>query len=586
MSEKETKAIPELTKDNYPLWSRKINAYLRTQGLFKLVHGEEPRPTDDDDKKESWDERLSKAAGIIELTLDDTNAHHCEGLFGNAVALWAKLELVHNAKSPGSRFGAMNTLFNIRMEDNETLDSLITHTKAAMQRVKNLRPAGTYPTTTSTDSSDDSPTPAPYTLATLDDELIIMTLLRALPESYGHLSSLLYIQPDLNLEMVERAFRAEDNHRKQAATDSATAFRAFVPHHNRSHSTPNTSQNAPNRHPRNPSSNRWCNHCRRNDHYDSNCWVQYPHLRPPRNYSNHRTHANLADTPAQANATTTTTTTTPTTAPTAAVNSSNASTSPPPEAQSNLNCDTGATRIMMGDESFFASLRPFVREIRLADGASIYSQGEGEVVFQPWVDGQYSVEPVIFPNVLFAPDLKSNLISVLSMVQKHGYEIRINSVQMEFYRKGILEMTARIDQNCVAYLNGRVLTTENAHSASTCPLDRSLWHRRFGHFHHDGIDKLIRNKAVNDLELDSNKRPDPICVACISGKQTRAVHTKPMERAKEILDRIFVDLHGPIPIEAYPDRSKYWFPIVDDMSGFTHIALIRTKDQALQTFEH
>jgi hypothetical protein len=36
---------------------------------------------------------------------------------------------------------------------------------------------------------------------------------------------------------------------------------------------------------------------------------------------------------------------------------------------------------MMGNEHLFASLRPLVKEIWLANGASIYSKGEGEVVF-------------------------------------------------------------------------------------------------------------------------------------------------------------------------------------------------------------
>jgi hypothetical protein len=57
-----------------------------------------------------------------------------------------------------------------------------------------------------------------------------------------------------------------------------------------------------------------------------------------------------------------------------------------------------------------------------------------------------------------------------------------------------------------------------------------------------------------------------------------------MARADEILDRVFMDLHGPIPVESMPDRAKYWFPMVDDMSGYTVIALLRTKDQALQAF--
>jgi hypothetical protein len=558
MTDKDPSAIPELTMSNYPAWSRKINGYFRRHLLYNLVHEKDPRPVDDTDAQTTWDDKMMKAAGIIEQTLDDTNATHCEGLFGDAVSMWRKLEQVHNAKTPGTRFTSMNTLFNIKKDENEELESLITRTKAAMQRVKNLRPAGSAPTVTVT-SATGATTGVVYTLETFDSELIVMTLLRALPESYNHLVSSLYIQSDLDLEMVERAFRAEDNHRKQATSEPASAHRAFVPHHQRTPSAPN--QNQP---------NRWCNHCQRGGHTDATCWIQHPSLRPPRRHQHHHSqpNANAAEAPAQANATTT----------------PNASTSPPPEAHSNLNCDTGATCSMMGDEQSFNTLNPWVREIRLANGRSIYSKGEGDVIFQPWVNGKFSTNPIIFPNVLFAPDLKSNLFSVLSMARKDGYEIRINSKQMEFYREDELKMTARINDNCVAYLNGRVLTSETALASSTLPLNRELWHRRLGHFHHAGIEKIVRDKTVDDLELDSNQPPDPICHPCLAGKQTRAVHTKPMARADEILDRVFMDLHGPIPVESMPDRAKYWFPMVDDMSGYTVIALLRTKDQALQAF--
>jgi hypothetical protein len=63
----------------------------------------------------------------------------------------------------------------------------MTRTKAAIQRVKSLRPT---PDRT-------------YTLEMLDNELVIATLLQALPDSFNHVTSSLYIQSDLSLEMLE-----------------------------------------------------------------------------------------------------------------------------------------------------------------------------------------------------------------------------------------------------------------------------------------------------------------------------------------------------------------------------------------------
>jgi hypothetical protein len=91
----------------------------------------------------------------------------------------------------------------------------------------------------------------------------------------------------------------------------------------------------------------------------------------------------------------------------------------------------------------------------------------------------------------------------------------INNKQMEFYCAGELQMTACIDDHCVAHLDGRVVTLEHAQATSTLPLDRSLWHRRLGHFHFAGVEAMIHDNVVDDLQINSQGKPDPICVPCL-----------------------------------------------------------------------
>ncbi|KIM23137.1 hypothetical protein M408DRAFT_77958, partial [Serendipita vermifera MAFF 305830] len=78
---KDLSGVPQLEKDNYQEWSRKINAYFRFQNLFNLVHGKETRPSDTADQPD-WDKRAMQAAGAIEMTLDQTNATHVHGIEG------------------------------------------------------------------------------------------------------------------------------------------------------------------------------------------------------------------------------------------------------------------------------------------------------------------------------------------------------------------------------------------------------------------------------------------------------------------------------------------------------------------------
>lgn len=577
MSAKDYANIPILAKDNYLSWKRLINGYFLTINAADLVQGTETRPASGnnlDAAREDWDKRNRQAAGAIQLTIDETNAIHTSGIESDAPAQWKKLEELHNNKTAGTRFNAMDTLFNIRMDSGEELRSLITRVIAAMQRVKALRPGVTSTQVTI------YPNPSAYTLETLDNELIIMTLIRALPQDYQHVRSALLIQSTLTLDTVRDAFLAEDNQRQHATQEAVPALKAFTRHtppaNHSSTSAPKTRESFP------TTPGATCTYCGIANHTAEQCRKR---IKNQRHAEKHYTRANAAFTSLNSENLTQSNVNQPNVNEPNAF-AANASTLPLPlSAHSNLNADTGASRCMMGDKKFFSSMLPRVHTIKLANGDYIQSKGEGEVIFQPWLNGRFSTVPITFPNVLFAPDLQSNLISVLSLARKNGYEIRINSKQMEFYKNQELRMTARIDENCVAYLNGRVLQPERAYTASTCTLNRELWHRRFGHLHHQGLETLIRDGLVEDLCLDNNAHPDPICIPCISGKQHRATHTTPSTRSNILLYRVSADLHGPIHTEALPYRALYWMPIVDEASGYIHVALLRRKSEALEAFQ-
>jgi hypothetical protein len=227
MSAKEYSNIPVLAKDNYLSWRRLINGYFLTINAAALVQGTETRPgtgSNLDTAREDWDKRNRQAAGAIQLTIDETNAIHTTGIESDAPAQWTKLEELHNNKTAGTRFNAMDTLFSIRMDSGEDLRSLITRVVAAMQRVKALRPG--VPTTQPTVYPD----PSSYTLETLDNELIIMTLIRALPQDYQHVRVALLIQQKLTLDTVRDAFLAEDNQRQHTTQEAVPALKTFTRH--------------------------------------------------------------------------------------------------------------------------------------------------------------------------------------------------------------------------------------------------------------------------------------------------------------------------------------------------------------------
>ena len=142
-----------------------------SKGLWRLVKGDEKEPVAVDDSKPTeaerkarsdWQDRALKAAGELYLALSDDQKTHLDAIEDDPVKIWAKLASVHLQKVPGARFNAWESFFSIQMRPEESLSDLMTRIDAAMLRVKNLRPDT-------------------YTIKDLDEELVCMTMIRALP---------------------------------------------------------------------------------------------------------------------------------------------------------------------------------------------------------------------------------------------------------------------------------------------------------------------------------------------------------------------------------------------------------------------
>ena len=224
------------------------------------------------------------------------------------------------------------------------------------------------------------------------------------------------------------------------------------------------------------------------------------------------------------------------------------------DAAANWVADTGATRHMTPHHHWFVSYAPFVTPIRLADNTVIHSTGVGTVRFQPLINGkpQHLLE---FQDVLHVPDLRSNLLSVLYLVKNHKFIVHIYSDRMDFEREGTVRFTAPIDASNTAYLAGQVvpaLESAQLSSQSTLPLDASLWHRRFAHFHYAGVQKIIADKLVEGLRLESHSSPHPICEPCLAGKLNAAPFPKSLTVTSHLLQLVHSDVHGALPVGTPP----------------------------------
>ena len=140
--------------------------------------------------------------------------------------------------------------------------------------------------------------------------------------------------------------------------------------------------------------------------------------------------------------------------------------------------------------------------IKLVNNQTVYSAGEGTVVFNPIVNGK-AVRPLEFSQILHVPDLRNNLRSGLFLTCQKGFTVSIDTIKMSFeHPAGNLLFTATISASNAAFLGGSTVPLmEYASAPTTLPLDLDLWHRRLAHNHLEGVKRLLKKKPITRMTL-------------------------------------------------------------------------------------
>jgi transposase InsO family protein len=230
--------------------------------------------------------------------------------------------------------------------------------------------------------------------------------------------------------------------------------------------------------------------------------------------------------------------------------------------------------------------KPFYISIKLADHTIIYSAGIGSVLYKPLINGVES-QSLLFSKVLHVPQLQTSLLSILFLTKHRDYKIFIDSQQIQFLRYNRILLTASINSQNAAFLDGITvpasLSVESANLSSILPLDLSLWHRRLDHTNHGYVKQLHSKDMVTGMKISNMSRPDPICEPCLAGK----MHANPFptfnSRASKPLELVHIDLKGPIQVKSIAGYY-YWIQFVDDCTRFKCGLELRKKSEAFAAF--
>ncbi|GJW64054.1 retrotransposon protein, putative, ty1-copia subclass [Tanacetum coccineum] len=112
-------------------------------------------------------------------------------------------------------------------------------------------------------------------------------------------------------------------------------------------------------------------------------------------------------------------------------------------------------------------------------------------------------------------------------------------------------------------------------------LDSTLfWHYRLGHINKKRIEKLQHDglpKSTDDESFDK-------CVSCLSGKMTRKPFSHHVERAKDLLGLIHINVCGPFRITSR-QRESYFVTFTEDYSHYSYLYLLKHKHEVFETFK-
>nr|GEU57954.1 retrotransposon protein, putative, Ty1-copia subclass [Tanacetum cinerariifolium] len=107
-----------------------------------------------------------------------------------------------------------------------------------------------------------------------------------------------------------------------------------------------------------------------------------------------------------------------------------------------------------------------------------------------------------------------------------------------------------------------------------------LWHCRLRHISKKRIEKLQHDGLLDSSDLSAFEK----CVNCMSRKMARKPYTHQVERAKDLVGLIHIDVCGPFKIMSRQGES-YFVTFTDDFNHYGYVYLLKHKHEVFETFK-
>ena len=235
--------------------------------------------------------------------------------------------------------------------------------------------------------------------------------------------------------------------------------------------------------------------------------------------------------------------------------------------------DTGASSHMTRKKVFFDNIDENKKgKVIFGDGSSIPYEGKGGISVTLKTD-----EVLTIPNVLYLPDLKTNILS-LGKLDEQGCKTFLSSGFLTVHDKSgrLLTKTKKTSGNMYKMM---ININERCNLIEEEASEAWLWHKRFSHQSFYTLQDMIRGDLVKGLPKFRN--PNVVCAHCISGKHSRTSFSSSSYRDLSVLELLHMDICDPINPQTLGGK-RYFFLIVDDYSRCMWVALLKEKSEAFE----
>ena len=153
---------------------------------------------------------------------------------------------------------------------------------------------------------------------------------------------------------------------------------------------------------------------------------------------------------------------------------------------------------MTPHRAYFIEYRAYRTPIRVAQGAVVYSEGIGAILFT-----NHEGKSAAMVNVLHVPSLSFNLFGVFAFANDDWSTFEGSRQGITFLRKGEVLLMAKRREN-LAFIEGQAGVASMANQVAATAAE--IWHKRLGHLNYDAIKTLHDGAMASGFKVTGGSR--------------------------------------------------------------------------------